>query len=87
MAHRNDHTSASEARELSDEEMAMIRDLFHEQIVPKLKRLDARLGNIDCSFAGEEYKNWVIGFRSLGSEFEITEIEYDPEADVFDLDP
>jgi len=82
----NDHTSVSDAKELSDEEVAFIRDLFYEQIVPKLKRLDARLGNISCSFAGERYKNWVIGFRSLGSEFEITQIEYDPEADILDLD-
>ncbi len=74
------------AEELTDDDLALIRETFYKKVVPKLQRLDARLGNIDCSFAGEKYTNWVLTFRSVGSEFEIAEIEYDLEADTFDLD-
>jgi len=72
---------------LSDEDLAIIRELFYEKVVPKLQKLHARLGNIDCSFAGAKYRNWVLSFHSVGSGFEVDDIEYDPEADVFDLDP
>ena len=72
--------------ELSDEDLEIIRESFYEKVVPKLQKLHARLGNIDCSFAGHRYSNRVLRFRSVGSEFEIDDIEYDPKADVFDLD-
>ena len=31
-------------------------------------------------------KNWILQFRSFGSDFEIVEFEYDKEGDVLDLD-
>ncbi len=73
-------------QDLTDEDLALIRERFYEKVVPRLQRLDARQGNIDCSFAGEKYRNWVVTFRSAGSEFDMVDIEYDPEADAFDLD-
>jgi hypothetical protein len=73
-------------QELTDDDLGRIRETFYKEVVPKLQSLDARLGNINCSFAGDKYRNWVLTFRSSGSEFEIVEIEYDPEADTFDLD-
>ena len=74
------------AHEMTDEDLALIQESFFEKILPKLQRLEARLGNIDCSFAGEKYKNWILTFRSAGPGFEIVDIEFDPEADTFDLD-
>ena len=72
--------------ELDEEEKALIGDIFYEQIVPKLLKLDARLGNLSCEFAGEKYTNWVLQFQSKGSGFEIVDFEYDDEADVLDID-
>lgn len=73
-------------QELSYEERERIKDLFFSEIEPKLKKIDARLGNINCGFAGEEYHNWVIEFKSVGDGFEIVNIEYDPDADTIDID-
>ncbi len=72
--------------ELTDEELTRIRELFFTEIEPKLKSIDAKLGNINCSFAGEKYHNWVLEFRSEGDGFDIVNIEYDPEADTIDID-
>lgn len=72
--------------ELDEEDMAHIREIFHEDMVPKLIKYDARLGNLSCEFAGEQYKNWILQFQSAGSGFEIVEFEYDEEGDVLDLD-
>ncbi len=72
--------------ELDDADKAHIIDLFYREIVPKLKRLDARLGTLNCEFAGEDYRHWNIRFRSMGSDFNIVEFEYDEEAVGIDLD-
>ena len=72
--------------ELTDEEKSEIQEIFFEAIVPKLKKLDARLGTISCEFAGPRYANWMIQFRSRGEEFEIVDFEYDAEAAGIDLD-
>ena len=72
--------------ELDDDDRDHIRAAFHEEVVPKLTTLGARLGNLSCEFAGEEYKNWTIQFRSAGSDFEIVEFEYDEEAEGLSLD-
>jgi hypothetical protein len=45
------------------------------------------LGTLSCEFAGEQYKHWTLRFRSVGSDFEIVEFEYDEDADNLDLDP
>ena len=72
--------------ELDDEDIARISDIFYEDIVPKLIKHDARIGNINCDFAGEQYKNWNINFKSKGSDFDIVEFEYDEEGCGIDLD-
>jgi len=72
--------------ELDETNKAHIADLFFQEIVPKLRRLDARLGTLNCEFAGEKYKHWNIRFRSKGSYFDIVEFEYDQEGAGIDLD-
>jgi hypothetical protein len=72
--------------ELTEEEKQRIRSIFHNQVVPKLIRLEARIGTINCEFAGEQFKNWTIQFRSVGSGFDIVEFEYDEDAAGIDLD-
>ena len=80
-------------RELDDDDKARITEVFFEEEVSrKLKMLHARNGILNCSFAGEQYKNWNIHFRSSGSDFYIVEFEYDedsagmgPDDRVFDL--
>jgi hypothetical protein len=72
--------------ELSDEEEDHIRSVFHEEIAPKLIRLQARTGTISCAFAGHQYRNWTIRFNSRGSDFEILDFEYDEDAEGIDLD-
>ncbi len=72
--------------ELGDDDREYIREIFHEEVVPRLMRYGARLGNLNCEFAGERFKNWNIQFKSIGSDFEIVEFEYDEEGDGIDLD-
>ncbi len=71
---------------LTDEEKSEIQRIFSEEIVPKLKKLDARLGTISCEFAGPQYAKWMIQFRSRGDEFEIVDFEYDEMGAGIDLD-
>ena len=71
--------------ELDDDDRIHITEIFHEDIVPRLMIMDARIGNINCEFAGEEYKNWVIEFRSSRSGFEIVDFEYDEDTRSFEL--
>lgn len=72
--------------ELTDEDKSEIKELFFEEIVPKLKKLDARLGTIGCEFAGPQYANWMIQFRSRGEGFDIVDFEYDETGAGIDLD-
>ena len=72
--------------ELDDNDRVYITEIFVEEIIPKLRRLDARLGTLNCNFAGKQYQNWNIQFRSVGSDFEIVEFEYDEEGVGVDLD-
>jgi len=72
--------------ELTDEDKSHIQHLFSEEIVPKLRKLGARLGTISCEFAGPQYANWMIQFRSRGDDFEIVEFEYDEMGAGIDLD-
>ena len=74
------------SKALDEEDLAQIYGAFQEKVIPKLQNLGARLGNIDCSFAGEKYKDWIATFQSQGNGFQIIEIEHDPEADIIDLD-
>ena len=72
--------------ELDEEDKAHIADIFLEEIVPKLRKHDARLGNLSCGFAGEQYRYWTLQFKSVRSDFEIVEFTYDEEGDGIDLD-
>ena len=72
--------------ELSDEDRVHIRELFDVEMVPKLKNAHARLGVLNCDFAGEQYKHWNIQFKSVGSGFDIVEFEYDEEGCGIDLE-
>jgi hypothetical protein len=83
---KNEQNPVDAPCELGDDDRDHIRTIFHEEVVPKLIKFGARLGNLSCEFAGEEYKNWTIQFRSAGSDFEIVEFEYDDEAEGLSLD-
>lgn len=71
---------------LSDDGREHILSVFHEDIVPKLQRLQARTGVLSCAFAGAEYENWTVRFISSGAGFAVVEIEYDENARGIDLD-
>lgn len=68
---------ASAGKEISEDDKFQIRAAFSEIVVPRLRRLDARTGALNCEFAGSEFKNWIVHFRSSGADFVITEFEYD----------
>ena len=72
--------------ELDEADVARISEVFFEETIPKLQRLHARIGVLNCDFAGEKYKNWNLHFRSVGDSFEIVEFEYDEEGSGLDLD-
>ena len=72
---------------LDDEDRIHITEVFHEDVVPRLMKMDARIGNINCEFAGEQYRNWVIEFRSNRSGFEIVDFEYDEDSRGINLAP
>ena len=72
--------------ELDEEDQGHIREVFHDEVVPKLVKLNARLGTLSCGFAGQEYEHWTIEFRSKGDDFEIVSFEYDEEVVSLDLD-
>ncbi len=74
-------------KELDDDDRMHILGIFNEDIVPRLMRMDARIGNLNCDFAGEQYKNWVIEFRSNRSGFEIVDFEYDEDSRSINLAP
>ena len=73
-------------QELSDDDKGYIREIFFRDIVPKLRISHARLGTLNCEFAGKQYTNWNIRFKSIGSDFDIVEFEYDEEGSGLDLD-
>ena len=71
--------------ELDDDDRIHITEVFHEEVVPRLMMMDARIGNINCDFAGDQYKNWVLEFKSVRSGFEIVDFEYDEDSRSFSL--
>ena len=83
---RSEEDLANMVHALSDDDQAHVRTLFHEEVVPKLIKLGARLGTISCEFAGEQFRNWAVRFRSVGNDFEIVEFEYDEDGAGIDLD-
>ncbi|KPK31094.1 MAG: hypothetical protein AMK69_01480 [Nitrospira bacterium SG8_3] len=83
---RSEEDLANTGHELSDDDQAHIRTLFHEEVEPKLIKLGARLGTLSCGFAGEQFRNWTVRFRSVGNDLEIVEFEYDEDGAELDLD-
>ncbi|MGD9031455.1 MAG: hypothetical protein PVJ69_03095 [Desulfobacteraceae bacterium] len=83
---RNEQDLPDTVQELSDEDQEHIRTLFHEEVLPKLMKLGARLGMLSCEFAGEQFKNWMIQFKSVGDDFEIVDFEYEEDGTGIDLD-
>lgn len=81
----NNDTSVRK-RELDEDDLAVIRDVFEEKIVPKLRRHHARIGALSCEFAGPAYAGWMLRFRSTGDDFEIIDYEYDQDVGALDLD-
>jgi hypothetical protein len=63
--------------ELSEEDKLHIREVFAEEIEPRLIRMQARIGTLNCDFAGEKHKDWILYFKSNRSGFEIVDFEYD----------
>jgi len=74
-------------QELDDDDKTHIAEVFDEDVAPRLMIMHARTGNINCEFAGEEYKNWVVEFRSTRFGFEIVDFEYDEHSRSFELAP
>ena len=72
---------------LDENDRLLITEIFYDDIEPRLMKMQARIGTINCEFAGEQYENWVIEFRSTRSGFEIVEFEYDENSRSFDLAP
>jgi hypothetical protein len=83
----NDLKSTLVKPALDDDDKAHIAEVFDEDVVPRLMIMQARAGNINCDFAGAEYKNWVIEFRSNRFGFEIVDFEYDENSRSFELAP
>ncbi len=71
--------------ELSDDDRFRISEIFQEDVAPKLLMMHARNGTVNCEFAGEAYKNWVIEFKSSRSGLDIVDFEYDPASRSFAL--
>ena len=78
--------TAALKRELDEDDRSLIRAVFEEAVVPKLRKHHARIGSLGCGFAGAAYRNWMLHFRSSGDDFEILELEYDEEGGGLDLD-
>ena len=85
MSREDDQSHAGEA--LDDGDRVHITGIFHEDIAPRLMKMGARTGSITCEFAGEQYKNWLITFKSARSGFKIVDFEYDEDARTIQLVP
>jgi hypothetical protein len=84
MTGKKTHTDLQ--HELDDDDKVFITEIFFEEVIAKLKRIDARIGTLNCDFAGDQYKNWNIYFKSKGPGFEIVDFEYDEDSYGFSLD-
>ena len=85
MTDKKTHTDLK--AELDDDDKAFITEIFFEEMVAKLKKVDARIGTLNCDFSGNRYKHWNITFKSKGPGFEIVDFEYDADSYGFSLDP
>jgi len=85
MTRQKSHTGLQ--HELDDDDKAYITEIFFDKVVTELNRMDARIGTLNCDFAGSRYKNWNIHFKSKGPGFEIIDFEYDEDSYSFSLEP
>jgi len=81
----DDHVPPILKRELEDDDKVHITQLFEEDITARLMQMDARSGNISCEFAGAQYRNWVLEFKSSRWGLEIVDFEYDEDTRSFNL--
>jgi hypothetical protein len=79
------HASLLSKQSLDDDDKIHITEMFQNGIVAKLMQMDAKCGNISCEFAGPQYRNWVIEFKSSRWGLEIVDFEYDENTRSFDL--
>jgi len=73
--------------DIDDEDKSLIMELFFDKITPKLRKMQARVGTLNCDFAGEQYRHWNILFKSMGEGFQIIDFEYDEDSRSFRLHP
>ena len=71
--------------ELEDDHKLHITECFEKDIAARLMQMDARCGNISCEFAGAQYRNWVLEFKSSRWGLEIVDFEYDEDTRSFNL--
>ncbi|EFK08507.1 conserved domain protein [delta proteobacterium NaphS2] len=83
MTDQNHNTSSKEF--LDDDDRIHITEIFENDIAARLMQMDAKCGNISCEFAGPQYRNWVIEFKSSRWGLEIVDFEYDENARSFGL--
>ena len=81
----DDHAPPILKRELENDDKVHITELFEEDISARLMQMDARSGNISCEFAGSQYRNWVLEFKSSRWGLEIVDFEYDEDTRSFNL--
>jgi len=79
------HASLLSKQSLDDDDKIHITEMFQNDIADKLMQMDAKCGNINCEFAGPQYRNWVIEFKSSRWGLEIVDFEYDENTRSFDL--
>jgi hypothetical protein len=79
MQETEDRSRQAHEGELAEKAKTHIAEVFHEEIVPKLRFMNARSGTLNCEFAGEQYRHWNIIFKDVGSDFVILDFEYDEE--------
>lgn len=65
--------------ELNEADKGYITEIFLEKVAPWLRKRNARIGVLNCDFAGKRFKNWNVRFRSVREDFEIVEFEYDEQ--------
>ena len=80
-----EQTPLSVKKSLDDDDRFHIIEIFQEEIADRLMRMDARIGNISCEFAGPQYRNWVAQFKSSRWGLEIVDFEYDENTRSFGL--
>jgi hypothetical protein len=81
-----DHHAGQACKQtLDDDDKIRITEIFESDVAARLMQMDAKCGNISCEFAGPQYRNWVLEFKSSRWGLEIVGFEYDEETRSFNL--